>query len=198
MGRKRRDPALQEKANDIYSQLDPHGERAKSLAQEKGASIFLITVVIDEHAFASQGEISMTRSAARLETSIHAQPLLRWRAIHRGVRAELQSWWLRLPSPRTMKSETYSRISCQTLAITSPPSLTYNPSVESGFSRHCRQSPTRHSGRRILRSSTRGCVLRRQGVQPPRKRVSHTISCTNLQEARSRKEKTVRRVVESD
>ena len=50
-GRKRREAAFQEKANDIYSQLDPHSQRAMSLAQEKGASIWLTTVPMDEHAF---------------------------------------------------------------------------------------------------------------------------------------------------
>ena len=57
VGRKRREAALQEKANDIYSQLDPNGQRAMSLAQEKGASIWLTTVPMDEHAFAlSRGD----------------------------------------------------------------------------------------------------------------------------------------------
>ena len=102
VGRKRREAALQEKANDIYSQLDRNGQRAMSLAQEKGASIWLTTVPMDEHAFAlSRGDF---RDAIclryGLETSSHAQPLLRRGAIHRGARAELQSRWLRVPSPQ--------------------------------------------------------------------------------------------------
>ena len=63
VGKKRRKAALQEKANDISSQLDPNGQRAMSLAQEKGASIWLTTVPMDEHAFALYGEISVTQSA---------------------------------------------------------------------------------------------------------------------------------------
>ena len=56
-GRKRRADALQRKANNIFGQLDPHGQRAMSLAQEKGASIWLTAVPIDEHAFAlSRGD----------------------------------------------------------------------------------------------------------------------------------------------
>ena len=53
VGRKGREAALHEKANRIYSQLDSHGQCAMSLAQEKGASIWLTTVPMDEHAFCS-------------------------------------------------------------------------------------------------------------------------------------------------
>ena len=66
-----------------------------------------------------------------------------------------------------IKSETSSRISCQTLAITSLPSLTCNPSVESGFSQRQPSQPTKPGSTfrqkdfgvvdMRLRTSTSGC-----------------------------------------
>ena len=56
-GRKSKADALHRKANVIFSQLDTRSQRAMSLAQEKGASIWLTAIPIDEHAFAlSRGD----------------------------------------------------------------------------------------------------------------------------------------------
>ena len=50
--RKSQAEALAVKADRIYRQLDQRGQRAMTLAQERGASIWLTAIPVDEHSFA--------------------------------------------------------------------------------------------------------------------------------------------------